>query len=100
MGVGHRFRLVRVQRQLVVLNQLTRNEPNLQAFQQRNQAEVDPHEGAKNNRLAGRADGVFDLIGPNVFDRLQWSGKMDLDENPVDVPLHERVPRYSDPAYE
>lgn len=57
----------------MALDKLRRDLADLQAFEQRDQAKVDSHRGAKDDGLAGGADGVFDFVGPDILDGLWLS---------------------------
>lgn len=69
--VAHGVGIFRIEGEFVSLDQLGVDLPNAQSLEQGNQSEVHANRRPKNDRLAGRLDRVFNLVGPYIFHRLR-----------------------------
>jgi hypothetical protein len=54
----------------MLFSHLSGNVSNDQAFEERDQFEVDLNEGAKSDGFIGYTDGIFDFVRPNVLNAL------------------------------
>lgn len=62
-----RLGLAWVQREVVTLNELRSDQPDLQSLQKRNETKIDSHRSPENNGLCRGADRILDLVGPDIF---------------------------------
>ena len=72
VGVAFGIRILRVEDEIVTLDELGGDQPDAEALEQRDQLEVDGHHRAENDGFARRADRVFDLVRPDVLHGLHW----------------------------
>ena len=54
----------------MAFDELRDNLANSKTFEERDQSEVDLHGGSEDDGFGGGGDGIFDLVGPDIFDRL------------------------------
>lgn len=54
----------------MAFDELRDNLANSETLEERDQPEVDLHGSPEDDGFGGGGDGVFDLVGPDIFDRL------------------------------